>query len=136
MELAYQPYEIKIVNGSSLTYGNMILFDGYNISYVWKFICGGWGYGSIPHGIYELNNPRIFPDTEEFKAYKHHGYPWGIDLKPLFKTTRTGLMLHADGNLPGTLGCESPDRDVNDIKVFEILKPLIVSGQLKYHKVL
>lgn len=39
------------------------------------------------------------------KPFCQFGIGFGFDLIPQFKTSRTELMFHPDGNLPGTAGC-------------------------------
>ena len=93
---------------------------------------GGWGKGTIPYGEYTLSNLRKLPDTDQYKAFKRDGFPWGADLTPKFPTDRSALMVHADGNLPGTLGCVGIIKD--DIKCFTLLSKLLVlcEGKVKF----
>ncbi len=34
-----------------------------------------------------------------------NGVGFSIDLRPGFRTSRTAIQIHPDGNVPGTLGC-------------------------------
>lgn len=137
MKLVYNPYEVSSTNGASKTEGLVVMYnDDGTVVDEWHALSGGWGFGSLPHGIYELTNARQLPDEDQFKAYKHDGFPWGIDLKPQFKTHRTGLMIHPDGNLQGSLGCLCPQRQENDMTLYHTLKPLIDHGNLTTLEVL
>ena len=98
--------EIIIHGETSLkSLGKMHLLYNGNSFIDFPVISGGYGKGSLPVGVYEASNLRTFPDTKEYDPYKKEGIPWFITITPKFKTDRTLLGIHPDGNVPGTLGC-------------------------------
>jgi hypothetical protein len=118
VNITYRPDLITLVNGIVMTTGGLIVGE---LSFQAR--SGGYGNGCLPHGKYLLNNARKLPLDPKYKAYMNEDYPWGINLSPLFKTTRTGLMIHADGNIPGSLGCIAIYE--KDIQCFETLSELM-----------
>ena len=66
-----------------------------------KFISGRWGNGQAPIGQYEAYQYR----AETRDAFVQKGVGFQVPIKPLFKTDRTFLAIHPDGNVEGTLGC-------------------------------
>lgn len=74
----------------------------------WKALSGPYGRGALPNGMYhmtgeempwERNEQLAMTDScEEPNTYKFR-------LHPQFETPRSGLLLHPDGNGPGTEGC-------------------------------
>lgn len=137
MKLVYDPYSTEIIHGASKTEGMVVLYnDNGSVVDEWHGLSGGWGFGSLPHGIYQVSNARVLPIDANYDAYKNDGFPWGIDIKATFKTHRTGLMLHPDGGVQGSLGCLCPSRLEDDIAMYKTLKPLIDHGNLKILEVL
>jgi len=140
MKLVYQPYQIEKGNNDyPKTKGNLILFLDETVCSVYFFvkaISGGWGRGSISHGIYTLSNPSRLVDTDQNKPYKSSVYPWWISLTPIIplRGSITNAGLHGDGNVAGSEGCICPIE--KDVDFFETVKPLIDSGQLKHLEVL
>lgn len=78
-----------------------------NVSYFFNYIAnsGKYGKGTMPLGKYELKKPIILIDEEGNRPYKKDGDPWYCELVPLFNCDRTGLCIHPDGGVKGTLGC-------------------------------
>lgn len=120
-------YEINRVelqaNGYYVSYGRLIIPDSptYHIFHV---ISGKYGRGSIPIGIYNLEEPVKLTDTTDYEAYKKEAIPWIAKLTPLGKCSddqgeRFGLAIHPDGNIEGTLGCIGIKR--HDMKCFNVL---------------
>jgi hypothetical protein len=68
----------------------------------WSAVSGPWGKGCLPNGIYTLEAPVI---TDEKGMKDVNGFGWKTRLVPQFKTERFGLLIHPDGNIPGTKGC-------------------------------
>lgn len=72
-----------------------------------KSISGGGGKGSFPAGHYTLGHPNYlgkdFPNVE---AYSKEGLSYFAPLTPKFKTDRTQLGVHPDGDTWGTNGCD------------------------------
>lgn len=90
---------ILIFNGSKLYYPN-------SPSLGWASRSGPFGKGAAPPGVYEIGRVvelAQVPGTKPFTDY--FGFAWWAKLFPTFTTERTGLGIHPDGNVPGTLGC-------------------------------
>ena len=70
-------------------------------------VTGPYGKGAAPKGSYRINPPiAIDPAAEENKGFvDQKGSAWFAALLPEFDTDRTGLGIHPDGGMPGTLGC-------------------------------
>lgn len=101
-------YEIKNVtiqsNANVASEGEMTIHFS-NEDKVFPVISGKYGNGSISIGIYSVEKPIVLLDKAYNDAYKRDGVPWYARLTPQFNCERTGLLIHPDGNLPGTLGC-------------------------------
>lgn len=88
-----------------------IYFTNNNNEVIFLYQCrsGGWGNGPAPYGNYvikELKSPAdIKALGQQADAYSQFGFGWAAILTPQFSTTRSGLWLHCDGNIPGSLGC-------------------------------
>ena len=89
---------------SNKTSGNLILFDEKE-SDIFCACSGGWGKGALPFGRYNIDRCYALRDNGKVEAYKREGLPWVAKLSPLFETDRSGLLIHPDGNIPGTRGC-------------------------------
>lgn len=61
----------------------------------------------LPDGIYTVERRNVTQYTGTIgKGFKDKtGKGFFIPLTPHFSTTRTGIGIHPDGNLPGTKGC-------------------------------
>jgi hypothetical protein len=72
------------------------------------FISGPYGKGFAPKGKYKA---RYYSDYDRIKqlpsaeAYMQHGLGWFILMEPQFDTDRSGIGIHPDGNIIGSLGC-------------------------------
>ena len=113
-------------NGYYMTYGWLILEHDPHLDY-WPVVSGKFGRGSIPLGIYQVTKPIMIGDQPENKPYKKEGNPWIAKLTPIGKCVddqgpRTGLFLHPDGNVDGSLGCIAVSE--RDLSLFEMLKYL------------
>jgi len=100
------PKKIKDKTGTrdvALAEGIMSYYDGeaHSIKTA-KVNSGGWGRGSLPPGKYI---GRDYTRLSGKSYIDPDGYGWGIWLDPQFECTRTGLMIHFDGGIKGTLGC-------------------------------
>jgi len=72
----------------------------------WPAISGRWGNGYLPEGryiAYGFNEES--GDAYTFKDENGRKVGFYIRLEPQFKTDRTQLLIHPDGNIEGTLGC-------------------------------
>lgn len=63
--------------------------------------------GALPPGFYELPvPPEVQSKKEKMGAYcDPKGNCWSQVIIPQFSTSRDGLLIHPDGNVPGTQGC-------------------------------
>jgi hypothetical protein len=86
----------------------------------WDCISGMWGKGEAPKGIYKASGLIKLSDAD--KAFKKEGFAWVLSLEPQFKTDRTDLAIHPDGNIKGTLGCIGIQS--NDIEFYYTMKGL------------
>ena len=82
-------------------------------------ISGGYGKGALPSGDYHIEKCYKLYDDGNQKPFKRDGDPWVATLVPQFKTDRTGLLIHPDGNLEGTLGCIGITE--KDMKCFDVI---------------
>lgn len=92
---------------SLLIFNSEKLFDPFAFDHAnWQAISGPWGNGNAPSGVY-LVGPRVEIEAggnnEPFTDAA--GLAWWAGLTPKFKTDRTRLGIHPDGNVPGTRGC-------------------------------
>jgi hypothetical protein len=87
-------------------------------------VSGPWGKGYLPLGNYSLDKCYFMKDDGTVDAFKREDKPWVAKLTPLFETDRTGLLIHPDGNVPGSLGCAAiTDRDMTaQSEIEELLK--------------
>ena len=95
----------KISDGpkAKLAEGVVNLLVGDLLFASWPFKSGGWGLGPLPLGKWKSTTISRLPDTSENVAYKRDSFPWFMALIPQFQTTRSGIGIHGDGNVPGTL---------------------------------
>lgn len=71
-------------------------------------VSGPHGNGELERGKYVLERRKVTPHTKNIEGPfvdKATGKGFFIPLTPTFETTREGLGIHPDGNVPGTLGC-------------------------------
>ena len=68
-------------------------------------LSGPYGKGPLPKGRYKLG-PLIDLNPETCNSgFRVGKIAFWIKLYPQFETDRTGLGIHPDGNIKGTLGC-------------------------------
>jgi len=135
MQLVYRPDTIIERPNAFETTGKLVLFAGNvpgDVFREWFACSGGWGKGSIPHGIYLLSKAIKLPEAGN-DAYKKESFPWVIHLTPTRFVGRDALALHPDGNIPGTLGCIGIMQD--DIDCYEVLSASIAKVGKLYLKV-
>jgi len=70
---------------------------------MYKIVSGPYGKGYAPKGKYKAYSGQLKHRDEE--AYSQFGFGWCLPIGSQFETDRTGLMLHPDGNVKGSLGC-------------------------------
>lgn len=93
-----------VYNGSTL-----VGYDDFAKEFEVPAVSGPWGKGRLPAGNYNGKNLRKRKDN---KAMMCNGSGWSLDLDPTFRTDRTLLRIHPDGNVPGTEGCIGPSCSV------------------------
>ena len=80
-------------------------YEDFGVEFRVPAVSGPWGKGALPEGVYNGSNLR----KRTNKAMTcPDGSGWSLDLDPNFKTDRTDLRIHPDGNVPGTEGCIGP----------------------------
>lgn len=99
----------------------------------WPAISGRWGKGYLPQGLYEAYG--FWDESGEAYSYKdEHDRKIGfyIRLEPKFKTDRTQLLIHFDGNVEGTLGCIGikPTGYLNALDAYSDLKKIMQVGKV------
>ena len=89
----------------------------------WPARSGPYGCGKLPAGKYIIKRPVVIKsEAAKFNSYRDKtGFAWWCRLTPCFKTERTGLGIHPDGNVPGTRGCIGITLD-DTRPVFEALR--------------
>ena len=118
-------------NGYYKTYGYFII-SYKNILNVFNCVSGGYNRGTLPIGLYSVKKPLKLDDTENNKAYKKESFPWVAKLFPKGiciddKGKRTGLFIHPDGNVEGTLGCLGILQ--NDIQCYDLLNKIFDNNE-------
>lgn len=81
--------------------GNFIIYYGDQINMTIPAVSGRHGRGYLPEGEYIAKDYK--ERTKESMSLHHIGF--SVYLEPQFETSRSALMIHFDGNVPGTLGC-------------------------------
>ena len=90
-------------------------------------VSGPYGAGSAPQGMYEVRQP-VALKAEGNQPYQDvDGFCWFAKIMPQFHTERTGLGIHPDGNVPGTLGCIGLKGSTRSF--YEWLKGEILAGE-------
>ena len=84
--------------------GRLVITDGTTYK-EFPAISGPYGKGHMPKGVYKTTSCYFMKDDGSVDAYKKEGEPWVAVLEPQFETDRTGLLIHPDGNVEGSLGC-------------------------------
>ena len=88
------PLVFSISNQSLLMNGN-----------AYKAVSGPYKNGHLPMGEYDVS-PLVDVENHPVNiGFCFEDTCFWIKLTPKFETTRTGLGIHPDGNIPGTLGC-------------------------------
>ena len=88
-----------------------------------KAISGPYGKGSAPVGEYSVALPLVIDErVEKNKPYTVNGFAFWCLLVPRFKTDRSGIGIHPDGNVKGTLGCIGIDSEEDQYLVFSLLR--------------
>ena len=70
---------------------------------------------------------KLKPIKGKTEVYTGREFPWVAKLEPQFKTDRTGLLIHPDGNKDGTRGCIGISKKENDVEVYKAITNLLKS---------
>jgi len=84
--------------------------NGDNGEEYYEYPCysGGWGKGHLQTGEYDLfamSTPRQIKELKNPKPYTKNNFGWFGALEPKFKTERSALGVHPDGNIEFSSGC-------------------------------
>ena len=132
MQLVYDIKRLQVQSNKYIkTFGHLVLNDDVTRVKAWPALSGGFGEGSIPIGIYEVTDCTKLLDIPVHVAYKREDFPWWAKLKARSECLRTALYIHADGNVPGTLGCLGVT--LNDIDCFSHIREAMKAGPLELH---
>jgi hypothetical protein len=71
----------------------------------WIARSGPWGNGQLPDGLYTIGTAGPVPKSRGSSYRDATNFSWWCPIVPRFSTKRTGIGIHPDGNVPGTLGC-------------------------------
>ena len=122
-----QAYAIKITG--EMREGNSLLGD-VTIAFVLNFddgtsivldsfkgVAGGYGNGAPENGDYVTSNYADRGPLSNWynRGMTHDEIGFSFNLDPQFKTNRSLLRIHPDGNNEGTLGCIGLSGDKNDL---------------------
>lgn len=104
------------------------VFDGKELIWLdkeikrWPAVSGPHGKGELPTGGYTILPAVPLSGIPTNDAYRDKaGNCWFAPIRPQFKTERTSLGIHPDGNVPGTLGCIGLTQD-DTKEVMELLQ--------------
>jgi hypothetical protein len=94
-------------------------------------ISGKYGKGYLPEGIYHLTSCYLLkPVKGKTKPYTGKSKPWVAKLEPQFKTNRSGLLIHPDGNKEGTRGCIGIAKGEDDIACYNQIVMMLKNAKL------
>lgn len=109
-----------------LAKGTCYIWQDVHLRCQFPILSGGYGRGYLDLGDYSIRG-LITPDKIEKmsnpKPYQTDGYGFAFPMTPLFETNRTGIWMHPDGNIPGSLGCVvwTEDKKFNE-NLYELVK--------------
>ncbi len=72
----------------------------------WSAVSGPHGRGRLPSGRYRIGRVTTLLSGDQNRSYRDRtGLAWWCPIYSNFDSTRTGLGIHPDGGVSGTLGC-------------------------------
>ena len=86
---------------TDLAIGDFIAYRNGKVVFKHPAKSGGWGKGPMPYGEYRIE----YVVSKKEDSYTLFGMGWFAYLNPQFKTDRTELGIHPDGNVEGSFGC-------------------------------
>ena len=115
------------MENSKMGNGLLYLKENDDIILSITMVAGGFGSGAPQNGEYTVDTYR---DRRKDKDYNPgmniHGVGFSFNLNPQFKTERSLLRIHPDGNSKGTLGCIGVTGTQKELLEFEeIMKNLL-----------
>ncbi|MBE9829396.1 murein L,D-transpeptidase, partial [Campylobacter concisus] len=116
-----------IMENGKMGNGLLYLKENDDIILSIAMVAGGFGSGAPQNGEYTVDTYR---DRRKDKDYNPgmniHGVGFSFNLNPQFKTERSLLRIHPDGNSKGTLGCIGVTGTQKELLEFEeIMKNLL-----------
>jgi hypothetical protein len=71
----------------------------------WSARSGPWGKGKLPDGLYRIGAAVSLSRASNTSYKDAADFAWWCPITPRFDTPRSGLGIHPDGGISGTLGC-------------------------------
>jgi len=123
MDIVLEEYSKLLAKGTCYIWQDGKLIHDFPI------LSGGHGRGYLDLGEYSirgLSTPEKVAKMPNPKPYQTDGYGFAFPMTPLFETNRTGIWMHPDGNIPGSLGCIvwTQSKTFNEI-LYELVKTAI-----------
>jgi hypothetical protein len=115
---------------------DVLTFDGSHLRWggeSWSAVSGPHGKGRLPAGWYTVEVDRRTAQMRSGQlgdGYhdRETGLEWFVPLTPDQSIGRTGLGIHPDGNVPGTLGCVGITHNADSF-----YRALRLAGHLRLH---
>lgn len=126
---------------AKLGHGTMYILNSNNqVTHKIPFQTGGWGNGPAEPGEYAIDyydtpdQIAKLPNKEAYSlTYDDYTYGFYFHLQPKFVTERSGLGIHIDGSVPGTLGCIG--LQIDDIDIAKEIYKLLAGAMAMYGSV-
>jgi len=115
------------MENSKMGNGLLYLKENDDIILSITMVAGGFGSGAPQNGEYTVDTYRNRRKDKDYNPGMNiHGVGFSFNLNPQFKTERSLLRIHPDGNNKGTLGCIGVTGTQKELLEFEeIMKNLL-----------
>ena len=115
------------MENSKMGNGLLYLKENDDIILSITMVAGGFGSGAPQNGEYTVDTYRNRRKDKDYNPGMNiHGVGFSFNLNPQFKTERSLLRIHPDGNSKGTLGCIGVTGTQKELLEFEeIMKNLL-----------
>ncbi|WP_459844004.1 hypothetical protein [Campylobacter concisus] len=115
------------MENSKMGNGLLYLKENDDIILSITMVAGGFGSGAPQNGEYTVDTYRNRRKDKDYNPGMNiHGIGFSFNLNPQFKTERSLLRIHPDGNNKGTLGCIGVTGTQKELLEFEeIMKNLL-----------
>jgi len=115
------------MENSKMGNGLLYLKENDDIILSITMVAGGFGSGAPQNGEYTVDTYRDRRKDKDYNLGMNiHGVGFSFNLNPQFKTERSLLRIHPDGNSKGTLGCIGVTDTQKELLEFEeIMKNLL-----------